>query len=188
MLGIFAAVSFPFGPATTIDRAATLNGVMFQIFNHGLTSSTMFWFVALLEKRSGGLRGLNDFGGLRKVAPIFSGLMGITIFSSLGLPGLGGFVGEFLILKGVFPFAPWAVALSILGLGITAIFLLTILQRVFSGPLKEKWLDFPDLTKTDRIIIALPVILMFVIGIYPQLLIRIINDTTMRLIQQLGVS
>jgi NADH-quinone oxidoreductase subunit M len=188
MLGIFAAVSFPFGPATITDRAATLNGVIFQMFNHGLTASTMFWFVALLEKRSGGLRGLNDFGGLRKVAPIFSGLMGIAIFSSLGLPGLNGFVGEFLILKGVFALAPWAGALSILGLGITAIFLLTIIQRVFSGPLNERWSGFPDLTKTDQVTIAIPIVLMFIIGIYPQLLIRIINDTTMRLIQQLGAS
>ncbi len=65
--------------------------------------SVLFWFVALLEKRSGGLRGLNDFGGLRKIAPVFCGLMGIALFSSLGLPGLNGFVGEFLIFKGVFP-------------------------------------------------------------------------------------
>ncbi len=110
------------------------------MFNHGLTASTLFWFVALLEKRSGGLRGLNDFGGLRKIAPVFCGLMGIALFSSLGLPGLNGFVGEFLIFKGVFPLAPWAASLSVLGLLVTAIFILTILQRVFSGPLNAQWL------------------------------------------------
>ena len=60
--------------------------------------------------------------------------MGIAIFSSLGLPGLNGFVGEFLIFKGVFSLASWAAAFSTLGLLITAIFLLTILQKVFSGP------------------------------------------------------
>ena len=70
------------------------------MFSHGLTAAALFWFIALLERRSGGLRGLDDFGGLRKVAPVFTGLMGIAIFSSLGLPGLNGFLGEFLIFKG----------------------------------------------------------------------------------------
>ena len=106
----------------------------------------MFWFVALLEKRSGGLRGLNDFGGLRKVAPVFCGLMGIALFSSLGLPGLNGFVGEFLIFKGAFPLATWATSVSVLGLLFTAIFFLTILQRVFYGPVNERWATMPDLT------------------------------------------
>ena len=75
-------------PPFATDKTAALNGVFLQMFNHGLTAATLFWFVALLEKRSGGLRGLNDFGGLRKVAPVFCGLMGIALFSSLGLPGL----------------------------------------------------------------------------------------------------
>ena len=105
----------------------------------------------MLEKRSGGLRGLNDFGGLRKVAPVFSGLMGIALFSSLGLPGLNGFVGEFLIFKGAFPLAPWAASLSVLGLLVTAIFMLTVIQTVFSGPLNESWAAIPDLTIGERL-------------------------------------
>ena len=104
-----------------------------------LTAATLFWFVAMLEKRSGGLRGLNEFGGLRKVVPVFTGLMGIALFSSLGLPGLNGFVGEFLIFKGSFPLVTWATALSVIGLLVTAVFILGILQRVFSGPLNERW-------------------------------------------------
>ena len=116
------------------------------MFNHGLTAATLFWFVAMLEKRSGGLRGLDDFGGLRKVAPVFTGLMGIALFSSLGLPGLNGFIGEFLIFKGSFPLVTWATSLSVIGLLVTAIFILGILQRVFSGPLNEKWAGLPDLT------------------------------------------
>ena len=56
-------------PAFATAKMAALNGVILQMFNHGLTAATLFWFVALLEKRSGGLRGLNDFGGLRKVVP-----------------------------------------------------------------------------------------------------------------------
>ena len=73
------------------------------MFNHGITAAALFWFIAMIQFRTGGLRGIDDFGGLRKPAPVFAGLMGIALFSSLGLPGLNGFVGEFLIFRGVFP-------------------------------------------------------------------------------------
>src|SRR2546425_2782319 len=162
-----------------------MNGVFLQMFNHGLTASTLFWFVGLLEQRGGGLRGLNDFGGLRKIAPIFCGLMGITLFSSLGLPGLNGFIGEFLIFKGAFPLATWATALSVIGLLVTAIFILTILQRVFSGPLNERWSKLPDLTLRERALLAAPIALMFVLGVWPQLVLGVINPTVVRMVEQL---
>ena len=158
---------------------------MLQMFNHGLTAATLFWFVALIEKRSGGLRGLDDFGGLRKVAPIFCGLMGIALFSSLGLPGLNGFVGEFLIFRGAFPLATWATALAVIGLLATAIFILTILQRVFSGPLNERWSTLPDLTIGERLALLPSLVIMFVLGIYPQLILGVVNGTAMKIAQQL---
>jgi NADH-quinone oxidoreductase subunit M len=161
---------------------------MLQMFNHGLTAATLFWFVALLEKRSGGARGLNDFGGLRKVAPVFCGLMGIALFSSLGLPGLNGFVGEFLIFRGAFPLATWATSLAVLGLLATAIFILTILQRVFSGPLNERWSKFPDLSIGERLALLPPIALMFVLGIYPQLVLGFISSTVVKMAQQLSYS
>jgi NADH-quinone oxidoreductase subunit M len=164
---------------------AALNGVMLQMFNHGLTAATLFWFVALLEKRSGGLRGLNDFGGLRKVAPVFCGLMGIALFSSLGLPGLNGFVGEFLVFRGAFPLATWATALAVLGLLATAIFILTILQHVFSGPLNERWSRLQDLTIEERLALLPAIAIMFVLGIYPQLMLGVINSTAINMTQQL---
>src|SRR5439155_9487208 len=92
LLGVFAVAKFTVNDAGLgIEKAAALNGVFLQMFNHGLTASALFWFVGFLEQRGGGLRGLYDFGGLRKVAPVFCGLMGIALFSSLGLPGLNGF-------------------------------------------------------------------------------------------------
>ena len=189
MLGIFVVASFAGSPALTTTaltttKIAALDGVILQVFNHGLTASALFWFVALLEMRSGGLRGLNDFGGLRRVVPIFTGLMGIALFSSLGLPGLNGFIGEFLIFRGVFPLATWAAALALIGLLVTAIFILTILQRVFSGPLNERWSNMPDLTTTERLALLSPICLMFVLGIFPQLFLGIINSTVITLVQQ----
>jgi NADH-quinone oxidoreductase subunit M len=184
LLGVFAVARLTGNDAQfATEKAAALNGVLLQMFNHGLTAATLFCFVGFIEHRSSGLRGLNDFGGLRKVAPVFCGLMGISLFSSLGLPGLSGFVGEFLIFKGAFLLATWATALSTIGLLITAVFLLTILQRIWSGPLNEKWLGFGDLTFGERIIVVPAIALMFVLGIHPQLAIGLFNTTTVQFVE-----
>jgi len=187
LLGVFAVATAGknvFG--VDVEKAAALNGVFLQMFNHGLTAATLFLFVSFLEQRSGGLRGLNDFGGLRKVAPVLCGLMGIALFSSLGLPGLNGFVGEFLIFKGVFPLAMCSAALSVIGLLVTAIFILTLLQRVFNGPLNAQWAKLPDLTLRERALVAVPIALMFVLGVYPQLMLGAINSTVARMVEQLN--
>jgi NADH-quinone oxidoreductase subunit M len=186
LLGLFAVMSSStFSASPPLEKTAALNGVFLQMFNHGLTAATLFWFVGFLEQRSGGLRGVDDFGGLRKVAPVFTGLMGIALFSSLGLPGLNGFVGEFLIFKGVFPLATWAASLSAIGLLLTAVFILTLLQRVFNGPLNAKWSGLPDLTSTERALFLPAIALMFVLGIYPQAIIGVVNGTVMQMVQYL---
>ena len=184
LLGIFAAVKLTEqGAQWPIEKAAAMNGVLLQMFNHGLSASALFCFIGFLEQRAGA-RGLNDFGGLRKVAPVFCGLMGISLFASLGLPGLNGFIGEFLIFKGAFPLATWAASLSVIGLLVTAIFLLTILQRVFSGPLEPKWAGFPDLNLKERMIVLPVIALLFVLGIYPQVVLQFINPTVVRMLAQ----
>ena len=179
LLAIFAIAG---KTALLVDKAAALNGVFLQMFNHGLTAAAVFWFIAALEARSGGLRGLDNFGGLRKIMPVFAGLMGISLFSSLGLPALNGFPGEFLILKGTFPLTTWASALSVLGLMATALFILKVLQRVFSGPLNQRWISMPDLTLSEKWAIAPAIALMFVLGFYPQIILSVVNTTAMQLI------
>ena len=187
LLAMFAATAVATGVNhSDLQKAAALDGALLQMFNHGLTASALFLFVSLLEKRTGGLRGLDDFGGIRKVVPVFTGLMGISLFSSLGLPGLNGFVGEFLIFKGVFPLAPWAAAISTLGILVTAIFLLTLIQRVFCGPLNERWAKLPDLTTAERLLVLPSIALMFVLGIWPQFILGVVDATVVKLVQQLN--
>ncbi len=185
LLAVFAVAKFTNAPEFATEKAAALTGVFLQLFNHGLTAATLFMFVGFIEQRTGGLRGLNDFGGLRKTIPVFCGLMGIALFSSLGLPGLNGFVGEFLIFKGVFPLTPWAAALAVIGILVTAIFILTIIQRVFAGPLNEKWSKLPDLTLRERVLVVIPIVLMFVLGLWPRLMLDVINSTAVRMVEQL---
>ena len=183
LLGIFA-LAVPAGANVSVgtSQAAALNGVILQMFNHGLTAAALFWFIAMIQFRSGGLRGIDDFGGLRKPAPVFAGLMGIALFSSLGLPGLNGFVGEFLIFRGVFPLSWVAATVSVLGLLITAAVILTVIQKVFSGPVPERWASFPDLHGGERLGMAPVIGLMFLLGILPQVVLEHVNPTVQYLL------
>jgi NADH-quinone oxidoreductase subunit M len=185
LLGIFAlAVPASDAPASIVatSQAAALNGVILQMFNHGITAAALFWFIAMIQERSGGERGIDHFGGLRKPAPVLCGLMGIALFSSLGLPGLNGFVGEFLIFRGVFPLAWVAATVSVLGLLISAAVILTVIQKVFSGPLSERWKDFSDMHHAERLAMAPVIALMIVLGILPQLIVGGLNPTVVNLL------
>ncbi|HKD60220.1 MAG TPA: NADH-quinone oxidoreductase subunit M [Terracidiphilus sp.] len=178
LLGIFAlAVPGGANVSVGVSQAAALNGVILQMFNHGLTAAALFWFMAMIQFRSGGLRGIDDFGGLRKPAPVFAGLMGIALFSSLGLPGLNGFVGEFLIFRGVFALSWVAASISVLGLLITAAVILTVIQKVFNGPVPQRWASFPDLHGGERLGMAPVIGLMFLLGLVPQIVLEHVNPT-----------
>ena len=177
LLALFA-VSYATGREGLHAEAATaaLSGTILQMFNHGLSAAALFCCVGILESRSGGKRGLNDFGGLRTVAPLFAGLCGISMFSSLGLPGLNGFVGEFLIFRGVFGLDAIAASVACLGLLATAIFLLTFWQRVFHGPRAGAVTGgFADVRGIELAPLVPLVALMFVLGVWPQLLAGLIN-------------
>jgi len=182
LLGIFALAVPASGAATLTSQAAALNGVILQMFNHGLTAAALFWFVAMMQQRTGGHRGIDQFGGLRKPAPILAGLMGIALFSSLGLPGLNSFVGEFLIFRGVFPLAWIAATVSILGLLVMAVVILTVMQKVFTGPVPEHCTNFPDLHHGEWMALVPVIILMFLLGLVPQLIVASVNPTVMNLL------
>jgi NADH-quinone oxidoreductase subunit M len=182
LLGIFAVAVPAAGAATVTSQAAALNGVILQMFNHGITAAALFWFVAMIQQRTGGHRGIDDFGGLRKPAPVLAGLMGIALFSSLGLPGLNGFVGEFLIFRGVFPLSWIAATFSILGLLVTAVVILTVIQKVFNGPVPEHCVGFPDLHHGERLAMAPVIGLMLLIGVLPQLIVSSVNPTVVNLL------
>ena len=155
---------------------AAMDGTLLQVFNHGLSAAALFLAVGVLESRAGGLRSIDDFGGVRTKAPLMAGLFGVALFSSLGLPGLNGFVGEFLIFRGVFPLAGWAASVSLIGLLATAIFLLTFWQKVYHGPVSGAVKgDFADLSGAPLAVMLVLAPLMLLLGWLPQLLVGLFN-------------
>lgn len=182
LLGIFAAASLS---DARVDKAAALNGVLLQMFGHGLTAATLFFLVGYLEERNKGRRMMEDFGGIRQVSPILAGLMGIALFASLGLPGLNGFPAEFLIFKGVFTLSNWAAMVAAIGLFVTATYVLRLIHHVFNGPLSDHQAAAGDLRFSERIVVAPAVLLMFALGFFPQILISIFNATIVRMVEGL---
>jgi NADH-quinone oxidoreductase subunit M len=183
MLGLFAIAASSVGAA--IDTQAALSGVFMQMFNHGITAAALFYLVGLLEQRRG-LRGVSDFGGLMQRTPILCGWMSVAMFSSLGLPGLNGFIGEFLIFKGSFAITGSFTALAVIGLLVTAIVFMRAMQALFSGPLTENCSAFPDLLLREKIAIVPVTLLMFAIGLAPQFMLNIFNTTVIQMARLLG--
>ena len=178
MLGLFAVSGAATRPA--VEMQAALSGVFLQIFNHGITAAALFYFVGILEQRRGA-RGLHDFGGLMQRTPLLCGWMSVAMFSSLGLPGLNGFIGEFLIFKGSFAVTASYTAVAVLGLLVTAIVFLRAMQLLFSGPLAQTCAAFPDLMRREKLVIVPVTLLMFAIGISPQFLFNIFNTTVVQM-------
>ncbi len=193
LLALFAVSSASGTAGPTGDAAAAaFSGTILQLFNHGLSAAALFCAVGVLESRLArptasrtttalldpvpGSARMSDFGGVRAAAPVFAGLCGIALFSSLGLPGLNGFVGEFLIFRGVFGLVPWAAAVACIGLLVTALFLLTFWQRVFHGPRAGAAANaFSDLRGVEYAPFVPLIALMFLLGVLPHLLTGLIN-------------
>jgi len=159
VLGIFAVTD------------VAMQGSVLQMINHGLSTGALFMIVGVLYERRH-TKAIADFGGIMKVMPVFSVIFMIVIFSSIGLPGLNGFVGEFLILLGSFYSSNLGTnAYSIVSTSaviLAAVYLLWMFQRVMLGPIdNEKNKDLPDLSKRE-LISFLPIIIFIVwIGVYP---------------------
>jgi len=178
MLGLFAITAR--STSSLIDMHAALSGVFMQIFNHGITAAALFYYVGLLEQRRG-LRGIDDFGGLMQRTPLLCGWMSVAMFSSLGLPGLNGFIGEFLIFKGSFAIAASFTAIAVIGLLVTAIAFARAMQALFSGSLAESCSGFPDLRRSEKWIVVPVTLLMFAVGIAPQFIFNIFNTTVVQM-------
>jgi NADH-quinone oxidoreductase subunit M len=145
-----------------------LQGGLLQMVNHGLSTGALFLIVGMIYERRH-TRMIADYGGLAKQIPIFTTIFMIVTLSSIGLPGLNGFVGEFLILLGTFLTNRWYAVLATTGVIFAAVYMLLMFQRVMFGKLeKEENQKLTDLSLREIIVLAPVVAMIILIGVWPQ--------------------
>ena len=161
-------------------------GAVLQMVNHGVVTGALFLFVGIQYERTH-RRQIADLGGLANRWPLFTAFFGVFMLASLGLPGLSGFVGEFLVLLGTFRLEGpvsglfWG-PLAAVGVILAAVYLLWMFQRVMYGPVREAYARLPDLSPVE-VACALPLLaLTIVLGVFPQPFIEIIEPSLERMI------
>jgi NADH-quinone oxidoreductase subunit M len=162
-----------------------VSGAVLQMVNHGLSTGALFLMVGLLYERRH-TRMLDEFGGLWKSVPIFSGLFLVVIMSSAGLPGLNGFVGEFTILLGAYLTMPVYAIIAALGVILAAWYLLTAFRKIAQGPITNPKNDSANLSdlRRDEIAMLVPlVVLFFLIGFFPNIFLDKINPSVQQLVE-----
>jgi NADH-quinone oxidoreductase subunit M len=121
---------------------------------------------------------MDEYGGLAARAPALTGAMILAAFASLGLPGLAGFVAEFQIFAGTLGVYPWLAGIGLLGIVVTAALFLRMVQKVFLGPLPERWSEWTDLGAWELAAIVPMLVLVVVIGIAPAWLVNVVDSAT----------
>ena len=177
LLGIAAAAK----AMGTLDANIALNGAILQMFNHGLSAAGMFFLVGVIYERLH-TRNLEDMGGLFPLVPIYGGILIFTSMASLGLPGLNGFISEFLVVRGAYPILTVYTAIAMIGLLFTGAYILKGIKNVLHGPLNERWVGHLTEINTREILVMVPLmVLILVIGVWPSWILGVINNAVMAL-------
>jgi NADH-quinone oxidoreductase subunit M len=174
MLGLFAF------------NAQGISGGILQMINHGLSTGALFLLVGMLYERRH-TRLIADFGGVAKVMPIYAAFFLMVMFSSVGLPGLNGFVGEFLILVGAFRVNVWYAAFAATGVVLSAVYLLWMYQRAMNGPITNGENErLSDLSPREiALLVAIGIFILW-IGVYPKTFLDPIQASVMNLLETLS--
>jgi NADH-quinone oxidoreductase subunit M len=170
MLGLFAGTQ------------AGMEGAVLQMLNHGVSSGALFLLVGVIYDRRH-TRMVREFGGLAKVMPIYAAVFVIVTMSSIGVPGTNGFVGEFMVLMGTFVSqtlggqAKLQAGLASAGVILAAVYMLSMVQRVFFGPLSNpKNRQLKDMNVRETVAMAPLLALIFVVGLFPNLFLSRVTD------------
>ena len=164
-LGCAVAAATSLGMSES-SRMLALNGAQMQAFSHGLITGALFFLVGIVYERAH-TRNLADFGGLGARVPVYAGMLAFCSFGSLGLPGMTGFIAELSVLTGTYNASPLVAGLALIGIVVTAAYMLWMLQRVILGPLNPKWEKMPDANGREILSLAPLMALMLFFGILP---------------------
>jgi NADH-quinone oxidoreductase subunit M len=187
VLGIAAAAKVGINNpdlSMNLSKNIALNGAVLQMFNHGLSAAGMFFLVGVIYERTH-TRNLNDFGGLFPLVPVYGGILIFTSMASLGLPGLNGFISEFLVVRGAWPILTVYTAIGMLGLLFTGAYILKGIKQVLHGPMNEHWAHgehkLTEINIREIIVMAPLMVLILWIGVWPAWILDVINKAVVSL-------
>jgi NADH-quinone oxidoreductase subunit M len=158
-----------------------LSGGIIQMVNHGLSTGALFLLVGMIVERRH-TRAISELNGLAKSMPVLAAVFMLVMLSSVGLPGLNGFVGEFLILIGTFVTRRWWAVVATSGVILAAVYLLWAYQRVFHGEPSEENASLPDMTWRERGVMLPLVVLIVFLGVYPKPVLDRIEPSVKQLV------
>ncbi len=156
--------------------AAGINGAVLQMFNHGTITAMLFILVGVIYDRAHH-REINGFGGLAQQMPLYAGITGFAFFAGMGLPGLSAFISEVLVLLGAWQPHPIMVVLGAATAILTAGYLLWCFQRIYLGPLNEKYKGFADLTFREGFTLVPLAVLVLFLGWYPHAVLVLLQNS-----------
>ena len=159
----------------TLD-AVGINGAVLQMFSHGIMTALFFALVGVVYDRTH-LRDITVLEGLAKRMGVTAAFFAVAGLASLGLPGLSGFVAEFLVFLGAFRTYPALAVLGVIGAAITAVYILRLLSKVFFGPLSDRWGDLSDASRLETAASLLLVGFLVLWGLYPWYIIEVIDSS-----------
>jgi NADH-quinone oxidoreductase subunit M len=163
-----------------------MDGAILQMVNHGLITGALFLLVGVIYERTHD-RTIAKMGGIAGVMPIYAVALGFFVFASGGLPGLAGFVGEFLVLVGAFQYSPWVAAIATVCMVLAAAYLLWMFQRIAFGELSEFLKNLghhlTDMTATEILTLAPLAALTVVFGLFPGLVLDLVRGTVTGVLQ-----
>ncbi len=160
-----------------------LEGGILQMLNHGVVTGALFLSVGVIYERTHS-REISDYGGVATVLPIYAAFFMVFTLASIGLPGLNGFVGEFLIILGGFTASKWAGAFAATGIIIGAAYMLWLYQRVFFLQTNQKVAGLHDMNMREIITLVPMIVLVFWIGIYPNTFLSFMHPSVQHLLER----
>ena len=187
VMGAVYGEAFVNGSSTMMqDGIIAANGAVMQMFNHGLSSAGMFLLAGAIYHKTH-TRDLREYGGLWVKAPIYGGIFIFTSMASLGLPGLNGFIGEFLVVRGSFPVFTWLTIFSMIGLLFTGAYILKGIRAVLHGPFNMRWRNTDvEIELREFIAMAPLMVLILITGIFPNWILYVINNSVTLMMQGLS--
>lgn len=168
-----------------VGTQVAATGAMIYMVAHGVSTAAMFLVGGFLAQR-GGSQDMSTYSGMQRITPVIAGTFLVSGLASLALPGLSGFVPEYLVLLGTFEVQPWAAIVAVLGVVLAALYILLAYQRVFTGPPSEERQGMADLGGREKLVMGVLIAAMLVLGIYPAPVLDVLTPVAEQLSTVIG--